>query len=72
MRKKALKKRFPNRRRIIQILREKYNENLTTFVNSEGREIILNLRKHYLYNRPYKNDEFQMEMNRKVKTLMEE
>ena len=70
MRKKALKKLYPNRHRIIQILRE--NDDLHIMIDSNGNEIVLNIRKHFLYGIPYKNMEYQSELERYRKDLIKE
>ena len=70
MRKIALKKKYPNRHRIIEILRE--NDDLHKMVDTNGNEIILNLRKHFLYGRPYKNEEYQNELERYRNDLIKE
>jgi hypothetical protein len=70
MRKKALKKLYPNRHRIIEILRE--NDDLHTMIDNNGNEVILNIRKHFLYGKPYKNEEYQMEMERFRNDLIRE
>ena len=65
MRKTALKKQEPNRHRIIELLRETYSDNLEVFLNNEGKEIVLNLRKYHLFAKNYKNWQYQMELERK-------
>jgi len=65
MRKTALKKQVPNRHKIIKLLRETYSDNLQTFMNNEGREIVLNLRKYHMFAKNYKNWQYQMELERK-------
>ncbi len=64
MRKVALKK-FPNRHKIIKALREK--NNLIEVVDRFGRIVILNPIKHFLFERPYKNEEYQRELFRQMK-----
>jgi len=70
MRKKALKKLYPNRHRIIHILRE--NDDLHEMIDDNGNNIILNLRKHFLLGTPYKNKEYQMELERYRDDLIKE
>ena len=70
MRKKALKKLHPNRHRIIHILRE--NDDLHRMIDFNGNEIVLNLRKHFYYGIPYKNPEYQMELERHRDDLIKE
>lgn len=70
MRKKALKKKYPSRHRIIQILRN--NDDLHHMTDFNGNEIILNLRKHFLYGKPYKNIEYQNELERNREHLIKE
>jgi HEPN domain-containing protein len=70
MRKKTLKKKYPNRHRIIEILRE--NDDLHTMIDYRGNEIVLNLRKHFLYGERYKNPEYQAELERYRNDLIKE
>lgn len=65
MRKTALKKQEPNRHRIIELLRKTYSSNHEVFLNDEGKEIVLNLRKYHLFAKNYKNWQYQMELERK-------
>lgn len=67
MRKKRLKKMYPNRHRIIELLRE--GDNHYHIVDSNGNDVTLNLRKHLLYGEPYKNEEYQNELERRRKEL---
>lgn len=64
MRKTALKKKYPNRHEIIKTLKSK--NWLETFIMPDGHEVILNIMKRTLYNKPYKNQEHQMEVFRKM------
>ena len=70
MRKTALKKLYPNRHKIIQLLRE--NDDLHHMIDFNGNEIILNIRKHFLYGLPYKNKEYQFELERFRDDLIKE
>tara|TARA_Y100000310_G_C20594304_1_gene769692 strand:- start:318 stop:545 length:228 start_codon:yes stop_codon:yes gene_type:complete len=70
VRKKRLKQLYPNRHRIIELLREK--RDLYTCIDDNGNEIILNLRKHFLYGKSYKNVEYQMELERNRGRLIKE
>jgi hypothetical protein len=70
MRKKAIKKLYPNRNRIIEILRE--NDDLHTMIDENGNQIVLNIRKHFLYGIPYKNKEYQRELERYRDDLIKE
>lgn len=65
MRKTALKKMYPNRHRIIKTLRER--NYLQEIVTRTGRSVCLNFMKHFLYARPYINEEFQKEMLRRMR-----
>ena len=69
MRKIALKKKYPNRHKIIEILR---NNNLHEMIDNNGNHIILNLKKHFLYGIPYKNNEYKFELERYRNKLVEE
>lgn len=70
MRKKAIRKNYPNRHRIIEILRD--NDDLHRMIDFNGNEIVLNLRKHFLYGKRYKNSEYQMELERHRNDLIKE
>ena len=65
MRKKALKKKYPERHKWILSMRSK--NLLNEIILSNGKTVYLNLTKHLLYNRPYKHWEYNNEMNRYVK-----
>tara|TARA_Y100000310_G_C20694461_1_gene824526 strand:- start:3921 stop:4154 length:234 start_codon:yes stop_codon:yes gene_type:complete len=67
MRKIALKKKNPDRHKIIKTLRTK--DTLQEIVTKRGKSIALNVSKHFLYNKPYINQEYQQEMLRKLKRL---
>lgn len=58
-------RKFPFRNRLINDLRKIKNPHYT-IIDSMGHEIILNLAKHYLLNKPYKNKEYQRELLRKI------
>ena len=62
MRKKALKKKYPNRHQIILSLRQ--GNNLKEMITSNGKTIYMNMMKHMLYQKPYKHWELMSEMNR--------
>ena len=64
MRKKQLRK-FPFRNRIYNDLRKMENSTIT-IVDEAGHEIVLNIAKHILFNRPYKNLEYQRELIRRL------
>jgi hypothetical protein len=70
MRKKASKKMYPNKHRIIEILRERGG--VENFVDGNGNLIALNLRKHFLYGMPYSNKEFQAQLVRKTGVFINE
>lgn len=60
-RKTALKKHTPNRNKAFKKLREMAYSDITT---RSGTEIRLNLYKHLLLNKPYKNQEYSNELYR--------
>jgi len=62
LRKKALKLKYPSRNAIYKNLRKKNNIKMT--IDSQGHEIALNLKKHLLFQKPYKNTYYQNELNR--------
>ena len=70
MRKTTLKKLYPNRHRIIEILRD--HDDLHRMIDFNGNEIVLNIRKHFLYGKKYKNQEYQMELERFSNDLIKE
>jgi len=70
MRNKKVRELNPYRHRAIKILREK-NE-LHTCIDINGNTILLNLRKHFLLGVPYKNAEYQMELERNRGKLIKE
>lgn len=68
-RKKALKNNVKNRHLIIKALRE--NNHIQHIVDKKGNIIALNMMKHYLYQMPYANKEYNREMVRFIKTNMD-
>jgi len=70
MSKKRLKIENPNRHRTYEILRER--RDIHTMIDSRGNKIVLNLRKHFLLGKPYKNQEYQMELERNRGRLINE
>lgn len=56
MRKKAIKKKLPNRGKSFEILRE--HGSLHKYVDRRGNTIYLNPMKHFLLLKEYKNREF--------------
>ena len=67
MRKKALKKKYPARHKLIMALRN--NDNLIEFISKEGHSIYLNIMKHVMFNKPYKNLSYQKEMMRHINEM---
>ena len=62
MRKIALKLKYPNRGVIFEQLRK---ENfIETVIDRNGKSIALNLKKHLLFGKSYKNEEYQNELLR--------
>jgi len=64
-RKKALKKKCPERHKIIKILRE--GNYIKEIIDENGKPICLNLMKHLLYQRPYAKGEYNREVLRFAK-----
>lgn len=62
-RKTALKKHTPNRNKAFKKLREMWSKAYSVTTRS-GTEIRLNLYKHLLLNKPYKNQEYSNELYR--------
>jgi len=50
---------------------DKKDGNIKTIIDSNGHEIALNLNKHLLFNRPYKNLEYQRILLRSINKLEE-
>jgi hypothetical protein len=65
MRKSQLKKQTQWRHRTLMELR-KIKDPLVTITDSMGHQITLNLAKHILLKRPYKNFEYQRELIRRI------
>jgi hypothetical protein len=65
MRKSQLKKRDKFRHVTLMQLR-KIQDPLVTITDSMGHQITLNLAKHILLKRPYKNLEYQRELIRRI------
>ena len=63
MRKKQLRK-FPFRNRIYNQLRKLDTPIMIT--DSNGHTIALNIAKHLFFMRPYKNQEYQRELMRRI------
>ena len=57
MRKKALKKKYPKRGLLIKQNRENFQ--LKDFTHESGAVTQLNFVKHFLFNKPYTNLEYQ-------------
>jgi len=74
MRKKALKKKYPNRHQIIKSLRS--TNHLKEVLNARGLPVQLNIMKHLLYEKPYVDTELQDELrrfgNHAMKKIMQE
>ncbi len=62
MRKTALKKKYPNRGFLIE--QNRINYVLKDYVRSNGSITKLNFVKHFLFNKPYINQEFQKDFLR--------
>lgn len=62
MRKKALKKLYPDRGKKIRQNRENFQ--LRDYTHNNGAVTQLNFIKHFLFNKPYKNMEFQKDFRR--------
>lgn len=62
MRKKALKKMYPNRRFLLEQNRK--NGNFRGYVNNNGSTTYLNFVKHFLFNIPYVNEEYRKDFAR--------
>ena len=69
-RKKALKKLYPQRHKILKALHS--GNHLVEINDRRGNPIILNFMKHALYQRPYKNFDYQVEMLRRLQKKWEE
>ena len=69
MNKKALKKLKPGRNEIFKKLRQ--YQNLETMVLGNGTEIYVNLSKHFLLKKPYRNKEIEKNMIRKISNYAE-
>ena len=69
MRKKKLKKMYPNRNKVMKFLREK--NTLKEIISRKGTPIYLNLMKHLLLSKPYSNLEYMGELLRFAKHNME-
>jgi hypothetical protein len=67
MRKISCKKKEPERNKAFKALRK--NNEFHIINNYNGKEIVLNLNKHFLLQRPYKNAEYQVEMERNFSKL---
>jgi hypothetical protein len=67
MRKKALKKKYQNRNSLYKKLRE--DNSLHFIENYNGNQIALNLKKHFIFGIPYKNEEYQSEIDRRRNLL---
>jgi hypothetical protein len=64
MRKKALKKLYPNRRKMILEKRNVDNLSRHIYTDKYGNEIILNLKKAIMLKKPFKKVEFNNEVKR--------
>lgn len=62
MRKKALKKLYPNRGFLLKQNRDNFS--LKEFVHNNGAVTYLNFVKHFLFNIPYKNEEYKKDFAR--------
>lgn len=68
MRKVALKKQNPDRHRIIKMLRE--SPEIKEIMTRNGKEVVLNVKKHYLFKKAYKNEEYNKEIFRTYNTYV--
>jgi len=64
--KTHLKREYRTRHEVIKTLQKK--NYLVEIVDRFGRSVILNTKKHFLYDRPYINEEYQKELIRREKT----
>jgi endonuclease/exonuclease/phosphatase (EEP) superfamily protein YafD len=64
MRKTQLRKIRFRHQRIMQL--RKVADQLTTITDSNGHQITLNIVKHLMMNKPYKNQEYQRELIRRA------
>jgi len=69
MRKKAIKKRLGSRKNIYKILRT--GNFLESFNNHYGKGVLLNPVKHFLMQKPYKTDEYNIVLQRAVRQYTE-
>jgi len=69
MRKKAIKKRLPNRGKSFKILRE--HGSLHEYIDRRGNVIYLNPMKHFLLLKEYKNLEYVNYLFRIIKQYHE-
>lgn len=61
--RKTIARRIPNRHKSLILLKEKnYTVN---YISKEGKQIALNVQKHLLLGIPYKNREYQEELERR-------
>jgi hypothetical protein len=60
--RKIQKQRIPFSNRYYKELRKE--NTLKTIVDQNGHEIVLNLEKHFLFNQPYVNKEYNIELMR--------
>lgn len=67
MRKKALKKKYPNRGFLIKQNRENFQ--LRDYTYSNGAVTQLNFVKHFLFNKPYINEEYKKDFFRYTNEL---
>lgn len=63
MRKKRFRKDFPERHKALMELR-KSEDSLRETITKKGASVILNINKHFLLRKPYKNDEYKIELLR--------
>ena len=64
MKKSKLKEMNPNRRRALMLLRKDDSMKQHPYIDREGKEIVLNIKKHMLNGKPFANQEYQMELER--------
>lgn len=71
MRKTALKKQNPDRHKYLMKLRDMGEEATTVITTRNGAEVRLNLWKHLLMGKPYKNEEYNSELLRLHRKVMQ-
>ena len=68
--KTHLKRECRTRHEVIKTLQKR--NYLVEIIDRFGRSVILNTKKHFLYDRPYINEEYQKELVRREKIKKKE